>query len=67
MSGIKFSGFLATPSDGDLGASPLSGKGPNDRAILSEESPNTSPDGSSEGTSLPNSNWWRIASLGERP
>ena len=53
MSGIKFSGFLATPSDGDLGASPLSGKGPNDRAILSEESPNTSPDGSSEETSLP--------------
>ena len=53
MSGIKFSGFLATPSDGDLGASPLSGEGPNDRAILSEESQNTSPGGSSEETSLP--------------
>ena len=53
MSGIKFSGFLATPSDGDLGASPLSGKGPNDSTILLEESPNTSPDGSSEETSLP--------------
>ena len=56
--GIKFSGFLATPSDGDLGASslgasPLSGEGPNDRAILSEESLNTSPDGSSEETSSP--------------
>ena len=48
MSGIKFSGFLATPSDGDLGASPLSGKGPNDRAILSEMSQNTFPGGSSD-------------------
>merc|ERR1712121_580380 len=33
--------------------SPLSGKGPNDSTILSEESPHTSPDGSSEETSPP--------------
>ena len=51
--GIKVSGFLSTPSDGDLGASPLSDDRPDDRSTLSEESPDTSPDGRSEGISLP--------------
>ena len=32
--GIKVSGFLATPSDGDLGAYPLSGEFDADRMSL---------------------------------
>ena len=54
MTGIKFSsGFLVTPSGGDLGASPLPDEEPKDMAILSEEGPSTSPGGSGEQTSLP--------------
>ena len=51
--GIKVSGFLSTPRDGDLGASPLSDDRPDDRSSLPEESPVTPPGGRSKETSLP--------------